>query len=215
VRREPSTIASPAPSVIDVSNMPRTVAPGHRGCKAFGPSFPTRVVSAFYHACKRFPGGITEVAKRIEMSGDVLQKKLSPTCDTHNLTVDEAERITLATGDPAGAIELARAARLTCIPMPRADEGSLHKGMSDIAKEFSDLLNEFSQATTDNRISENECARFERESIELFVACSHELQRMRAMAASREPVIPEPRKKFAQTAPPTADPYVENRGAST
>lgn len=146
---------------------------------------------AFFHACKRYPGGITAVAHLLKMNPDVLQKKLSPTCTSHHLNVDEAELITELVGDPAGAIELARAAGMACIPMAAAHgEGSLHKGMADVGKEFSDLMNEFSEATRDNKISPNECDRFQREAIELFSACMAELARMRVLAATRAPVVP-------------------------
>jgi hypothetical protein len=145
----------------------------------------------FYHLCRRYPGGITAVAHLMRMSPDVLQKKLSPTCDTHHLMVDEAEAITELTGNPAGAIEFARVAHLATIPMPGAGQGgSLHKGMADIGREFAELLEEFSAATQDNLISPNECDRFQKEMVDVFVAMSAELGRMRAMADTRAQVIP-------------------------
>jgi hypothetical protein len=145
----------------------------------------------FYHLCRRYPGGITAVAHLMGMSADVLQKKLSPTCDTHHLMVDEAEAITQLTGDAAGAVEFARIAGLATVPMPGTGrEGSLYKGMADIGREFAELLEEFSAATQDNMISPNECDRFQKEMLDVFVAMSAELGRMRAMAATRAPVVP-------------------------
>jgi hypothetical protein len=145
----------------------------------------------FYHVCRRYPGGITAVANLMQMSPDVLQKKLSPNVETHHLNVDEAEAITQLTGDPAGAIELARVAHLACVPLPgQHREGSVMKGMSDIGHEFSEMLNEFNDAVKDNRISPNECDRFDREAIELFVQCMRESSRLRELAATRAPVIP-------------------------
>lgn len=179
------------PRSIDLSGMGRTfVSPPIHSKSVRAPlrtCGPTAL--ALYHATKRF--GITKAAELLGMSADVLRKKLSPTCDTHQLTLDEAERLTAAIADPAGAIEFARGAGLACIPMPRPEQGSLYKGMSDIGQEFADLLREFAEATRDNVISHNECARFEREVTDLFVACSQELARMRAAAASREPVMKE------------------------
>jgi hypothetical protein len=145
----------------------------------------------FYHLCKRYPGGITAVANLLRMSPDVLQKKLSPTCDTHHLMVDEAEAITELTGDPAGAIEFARVAHLATIPLPGAgQDGSLYKGMADIGRAFSDLLAEYSEATRDNLISPNECDAYQRRMLALYVEMSANLGRMRAMAETRAPVIP-------------------------
>lgn len=152
---------------------------------------------ALYHACKVYKGpsgvgsGISAVARMIGKDPDVLQKKLSPNCDTHVLTLDEAEAIAAETGIQAAAIELARAAGLACIPLPSASsEGGLIKGMAEIGREFSELLNEFNSALTDNQVTPNECERFQRESIELFAACMAELGRMRALAATRAPVVP-------------------------
>lgn len=144
----------------------------------------------FYHLCRRYPGGITAVAHLMGMSPDVLQKKLSPTCETHHLMVEEAEAITELTRDPAGAIELARIAGLATVPMPGAGvDGTLHRGMAEIGRKFSSLLEEFSTATQDNVISPNECDRFQTEMLALFVEASAQLGRMRAMAATRAPVI--------------------------
>jgi hypothetical protein len=152
---------------------------------------------ALFHACKAYRGphgvgtGISAVARLIGRDPDVLQKKLSPTCDTHHLTLDEAEAISEITGIQAGAIELARAAGLACIPLPNMNiDGGLVKGMSDIGREFSELLNEFNLAMLDNLVTPSECDRFHRESIQLFVACMAELGRMRALAATRAPIMP-------------------------
>lgn len=187
--RSPQGIGATSPT-IDVSGMARTVRTVQPTRMSHREQLPTsRTVAALLIACKRFRGGIAEVAKRLEMSADVLQKKLSPTCATHVLSMLDAERITAATSDPAGAIEFARLAGLACIPMPEAHAGSLHKGMADIGQEFSDLVREFSDATRDNRISDNECTRFERELTELFVAASHVLANMREHAQARKPVL--------------------------
>lgn len=124
------------------------------------------------------------------MSPDVLQKKLSPMCDTHKLTLDEAEAITKAMHLVGGAIALARSAGLACVPIPRSEEGSLARGMSDVARDFSELLNEFAAATRDGLISENECARFECEATKLFIDVSVEIGRLRSAAESRERVAP-------------------------
>jgi hypothetical protein len=152
----------------------------------------------FYHLCRRYPGGIRAVAALLQMSEDTLGHKLSPRCTTHHLSVDEAEAITELTRDPAGAVDLARIAGMACVPLPQpGPDSSLMKGMSEIGREFSELLNAFNEAVQDNRISPNECDRFQRESLELFVACMSELAHMRRMAAERSPVIPIDRGKAA------------------
>lgn len=149
------------------------------------------LTKTYYALCRRFPGGITAIANLMDMSADVLQKKLSPTCDTHHLNVDEAEAIDLITKDHAGAVEHARLNGYACIPMPDANaEGSLHKGMAEIGREFSELMQEFAEATKDNMISPNEVERFKREAVELFAACMAEVGRMETLANTRAPVIP-------------------------
>lgn len=153
---------------------------------------------AFYHACKRYPGtealgcrGITAVAKLLGMDPDVLQKKLSPTCDSHHLMVDEAEAITELIHDQAGAIELARVAGLATIPLPHTEtHGSLLKGVAEIGQEFTDLVNFLNESMSDNRVTPGECDRVQGKALELFAACIRELARMRALADSRGPIIP-------------------------
>lgn len=149
--------------------------------KAFGPRFPTRVLLALYHAAKRFPGGgITKVAELVEMDSDVLQKKLSPTCETHNLWLDEAERLMYAMRDPAPAIEFARAAGLACIPMPCVEDGQLQRSLADVAKEFADLVAASADAMRDGRMSQNEYAQIERQGAELIIAYTRHLACARA-----------------------------------
>lgn len=153
---------------------------------------------ALYHAVKRFPGnaklgvGIQAIARLLGKSEDVLQKKLNPACETHHITLDEAEEIVKLLGDdPSVAIAMANAVGLTCIPMPASDRaGSLYKGMADIGQEFSELMREFSDATRDNMISPNECDRFQKEAVDLCGALFTELRRMRAYADTRAPVVP-------------------------
>src|SRR5688572_733695 len=149
------------------------------------------LTKAYYAMCRRYPGGITAVANLISVSADVLQKKLSPTCNTHHLNVDEVEAIDLVTGDRAGAIEHARLNGFVCIPLPvQSEEGSLARGMSDIAREFSDVVRKFDEILKDNRVSPNECDAFQREIVELHAECLANLGRMRSLCESRAPVFP-------------------------
>jgi hypothetical protein len=144
----------------------------------------------YYAMCRRYPGGITAVAHLLGMGVDTLQKKLSPTCDTHHLNVDEAEAIDLLLTDKAGAIEHARLNGLACIPLPTfSEEGSIARGMSDIAREFGDVLRAFDEMMKDNRVTPNECEGVQRQILELHGECLANLARARALAASRAPVF--------------------------
>lgn len=152
---------------------------------------------ALFHACKAFRpadqklgSGISAVARLIDMSPDVLQKKLSPTCETHHITLDEVEEITENAGIKVAAFELARVAGLACVPMPGADgEGSLVRGMSDIGNAFSALLREFDEAVQDNSVSPNECDRFQERALTLYAESMATLARMRVLAETRAPVV--------------------------
>lgn len=149
------------------------------------------LTTTYYALCRRYPGGIRAVANLLGMSDDVLQKKVSPTCTSHHLNVDEAEAIDQLTGDHAGAIEHARINGYACIPLPKASgEGSITRGMGAIAKEFSDVLTKFDEVMQDNRVTPNEVAAVRREIIELYSECLANLGRLEALSESRAPVFP-------------------------
>jgi hypothetical protein len=145
----------------------------------------------YYAMCRRYPGGITAVAHLLGMGVDTLQKKLSPTCDTHHLNVDEAEAIDQLLGDRAGAIEHARLNAMICIPCPSAvEEGSVARGLGDIAREFSDVVRKFDEIIQDNRVTPNECDALQREMVELHCECMAALGRLRTLSDTRAPVFP-------------------------
>jgi hypothetical protein len=158
---------------------------------------------------KRFKGndkighGITAVAKLLDMSPDVLQKRLSPACETHAITLDQAEEISQLIGDPAAAIEFSRVMGMACIPMPRACEaGQLYRGASEVAKEFSEFFDAFQEATRDNAISPNEVQRLQAE----FAQADDRRQRPDRADAhhvdhSRTGHQHQPRRSFLITAP--------------
>lgn len=152
---------------------------------------------ALYHAVKRYRGndkvgrGIAAVAKVLGLSDDVLGKKLNPACDSHHITLDEAEEIALIIGDPAPSIEFARVMGMVCIPSPKpAESGMLYRSISDVAREFSDLMNAIQEAVRDNEISPNEMARMQHEAGELMVEVQGLLARAHAMSLNRAHVIP-------------------------
>lgn len=177
-----------------------TVLPQSPRRTAFGPDHPTRAQVALHAACKSHPGdgvtkGIAYVAKLIGMDSDVLQKKLSPTCETHHLTLDEAERITLATQITVAADELARAAKCMCIPDQSADSaGTLHEAMGDEMAADAAFVAEFAEATRDNLISDNESRRLSQKFSALISRGSRVLRLVRAKAATNEPVVCEMRR---------------------
>lgn len=177
--------------VIDLSNMGGTLGapPIHSKSVRAPLRTPGAAALALYHATKRF--GITEAAASMGMSADVLRKKLSPTCDSHQLTLDEAERLTAVIADPAGAIAFALGAGMACITMPRAETGSVPQGFAELVKQFAEMASEYATATGDNVISENDCARFDHEGADVVVAIGVESRRLRAACATREPVVQE------------------------
>lgn len=58
------------------------------------------VDDAAYAVVHAYPGGADALAARMNKSAAVLRSKVRPTCDTHHLTLREAQHITALTDDP-------------------------------------------------------------------------------------------------------------------
>lgn len=91
-----------------------------------------------YAEVRRYKGDYDAVALRMrvmgfpKMTGDTLQKKVSTTCDTHHLRVDEMEILQEILDTDRFAAELAKQRFMVCIPLVR------FSGVSD--QELLDLV---------------------------------------------------------------------------
>lgn len=132
-----------------------------------------------------YPGGAASLAPRLGMVQAVLNSKVNPNTHTHHLTLSEALRVMVMTGDH-------RILRAVCDelgympPIPR-----LEVGVSDLAllETYTQLISElgaFSQAfhaaLTDGRITKREINDLEREMLDFFRAGEELLNRARQIS---------------------------------
>lgn len=57
------------------------------------------IIDAAYHTVHDYPGGSVALGPRMGVSAAVLRNKVNPNCDTHRLTLAEADRMIGLTGD--------------------------------------------------------------------------------------------------------------------
>lgn len=102
-------------------------------------------------------GGSTAIAARMGMSNTVLNNKVSPTCSTHHLRLDEAVTIMEYTGDTS--IIQAMAHRLGGV-FTRVDDEATQASIIMTALSTSacqgDIMSEMQKALEDGRIDCNE-----------------------------------------------------------
>lgn len=147
-----------------------------------------------YSEVHAYQGGCAAVAQRMRgmglpnMTADVLQKKVSTTCDTHYLRVDEMIVVMEILNTDKFAIEIARLRFMLCI------HGATFEGVAD--SELLDLFlksqsehGEWAQACKDalqdGSISKKEFERIEREYVEAASADAEVVERLRSMIDPR------------------------------
>lgn len=149
------------------------------------------IADAAYHTVHDYPGGAVALASRTGGNAAVLSHKVSPTCGTHHLSLDEAARIMDLTGDHRILVAMCR--RLGYLdPIPAvAYEGIADDALLDLVTrmhaESGDVSRTLSTALADGRITPREYADIEQQSIEAQSALATLLDRVRSLV-SDEPV---------------------------
>lgn len=148
-----------------------------------------------YSEVHQYKGGCDAVALRMrgmgfpKMSGDTLQKKVSTTCDTHHLRVDEMEVLQEILDTDKFAIGLAKQRFMVCVPVAQ------FAGVSD--QELLDLVFKSEQqrgewafacreALEDGRIDLRELERIEKEYLEYVAADAELIARLKSMVNPAE-----------------------------
>ncbi len=154
------------------------------------------VGDAAYHTVHDYPGGAVAVAHRLGANATVLSHKVSPTCGTHHLSLDEAARIMDLTGDHRILVALSR--RLGYLdPIPSVSyDGIADDALLDLVVrmhgETSDVSRSLSEALADGRVTRDELARFEGEATEAMTAIAALLDRVRGLVVhgpARRPAV--------------------------
>lgn len=143
------------------------------------------VADAAYHTVHDYPGGAVALAHRLGANAAVLSHKVSPSCGTHHLSLDEAARVMDLTGDHRILVAMCR--RLGYLgPIPAvAYEGIADEQLLEMVArmhgETSDVSRSLVEALADGRVTRDELGRFEIEAQEAMTAIAALLDRVRGM----------------------------------
>ena len=141
-----------------------------------------------------FPGGRAVVAARLGKTDEVLRKELSG-ATSHKLGVVDAHSIADMCREAASPHCDALATTIACgsggfIRLEVRDlcgKQDLHVDMAGVLKETSDAFQVLTEALADDRISDNERARIERELLELMAKCQDLMRSTRAFNEAHKP----------------------------
>lgn len=139
------------------------------------------VLDAAFNLAHDHPGGAAALALRLQRNPTTLSHELKRQ-GSAKLGLDDACKMSALTGDLRILNAFAAACQALVVPMAAhpGDADSFGQ-LSQLAREFADVVSAQSEALADGRVSFNELRRLEREWSEL-VACGQRLQaRARAM----------------------------------
>lgn len=152
------------------------------------------IADAAYHTVHDYPGGAVALASRTGGNAAVLSHKVSPTCGTHHLSLDEAARIMDLTGDHRILVAMCR--RLGYLdPIPAvAYEGIADDALLDLVTrmhaESGDVSRTLSTALADGRITQPECDDLAVQAQEAMTAIAALVDRVLGMVVeSRTPAL--------------------------
>lgn len=117
------------------------------------------VLDAAYATVHNFPGGATALAPRAGFSSPhVLNSKVRPGCDTHHLTLAEADTIMGITGDMSILRALAEEHSYLVVAMdaPTGAKASMLSSVLDIGESNGDLARTIRAAVADGVITQRE-----------------------------------------------------------
>lgn len=80
------------------------------------------VLDAAHAAAHDYEGGCESLAPRLSMSSALLRNKVNPRSSTNHLTLNEAVRLSVVTGDPRVVQAFAREMGMVCVEMPEPDQ---------------------------------------------------------------------------------------------
>ena len=143
------------------------------------------VADAAYHTVHDYPGGAVALASRLGGSAGVLSHKVSPTCGTHHLSLDEAARIMDLTGDHQMLVALCRRLGYLDPIASIAYDGIADDALLDLVSrmhaEGGDVSRTLSAALADGFITSDECADLETQAQEAMTAIAALVDRVRGM----------------------------------
>jgi hypothetical protein len=118
------------------------------------------------------PGGCAALAVRMAMNPATLNKKVDPHCQTHHMTIAEADRLMGLTHDHRILHALAANHSFACVALPKVGAAPVLDEINAVVREFSEYLGEVSKTVADNRVTADERRRCERELQDLIAHSS-------------------------------------------
>ncbi len=129
---------------------------------------------AVYHAVHDYPGGVGAVAGAHGRSAAVLQNKLNPNLDSHNVNICDLEQIVVSTQDE-------RILQAVCswfhagyfrLPTDAAGDAGLLDKAAELTRELSELMAEVSGSLADGRVTADEVAALDKALMEFTAAAA-------------------------------------------
>jgi hypothetical protein len=146
------------------------------------------VSDAIYHAVHDYKGGAVALAPRMGLAVSTLENMANPNLPSHEFNLRRLDQLLTFTEDyrPLDALcakhggVFVRTAGFKGI----ADDALLET-LGRLGKEFGDVCGSMNAALADGRVTEKECASFEREVYELTQAAHELVARLRALVEKR------------------------------
>lgn len=139
------------------------------------------VLDAAFNLAHDYPGGAAALAVRVQRNPTTLSHELKRQ-GSAKLGLDDACKMSALTGDLRILNAFAASCNALVVPMaPSEGDADSFGQLSQLAREFADVVAAQSEALADGRVTYNELRKLEREWSEL-VACGQRLQaRARAL----------------------------------
>lgn len=114
------------------------------------------VKDAAYRIARGYPGGIRAMALRMDMPYDTFQKKVSPSCDTHHLQLEEA--VDMQVYAQRADILYAMAADLEhiCLTVPDESIGDIGLRLMRVGEKVGDVFEVARRVMADGKIEPQE-----------------------------------------------------------
>ncbi|SDI64823.1 Phage regulatory protein CII (CP76) [Paraburkholderia steynii] len=120
------------------------------------------VLDAAHAVAHDYEGGCESLAPRVSMSSALLRNKVNPNNTANHLTLKEAVRLSVVTGDARILEAFARELGMVCIKAPTADncaDADVIEMMAQAMKTLGDMGHEINKTFADGRVERAEVKR--------------------------------------------------------
>lgn len=146
------------------------------------------IFDAAYATAHDYPGGTVSLGPRLGISSAVLRGKVNPNDAGHKLTLDEALRMQVLTGDFRILHAMADELNFVCVPGGAFDgvaDDALLDLFSMMIQRLGDFSRAFHEALSDGRVTEKEFEAIRTEFYSLQAAGAELLSRVASLTEKR------------------------------